>query len=227
MHRKISFLALFVLGLAACQPAAEKPGPLLFGEFYMRYLSSERNFKAEATFFRGDSLVDAKPLALPQGVSVQGHAMEARSLVNDITRYQYKGAMDYPAEARFAFRTGEETEPRQLAFAMAPLGRFSVPGGVSRQKGFTLQAEGSRLNPDESLVLLFADPNNKANTIILKGPTKSERHVFQGKQVADFSLGTHQLYLVKKKTTARAQDDLRAQATLEYFSDVLDVTVAP
>jgi hypothetical protein len=227
MPRTIRLLLFVLTVLIACQTNSSDPQPRLFGEFYVRYLAPERLLRAEATFLKGDSIATAQPHAFEGGVAFQGSNMNARRLSDKLTRYQYEQLLAYPEKARFSFKPDPEKDPVNLNCSMSPLGNFSIPGGISRQSGFTLLAEGSRLTEDESLVLLFADPNNKASTIILKGPSKSDRHVFQGKQVADFAMGPHQLYLVKKKVTARDEERITAQITMEYFSDVLEVEVQP
>lgn len=227
MPRKIRFLLFVLAALMACQTRSDHTQPRLFGEFYVRYLAPERILRAEATFVKGDSIATAQPFTFEGGVAFLGSNMKARKLSDKLTRYQYEQALAYPEAARFSFRPQAEEKPLNLTCSMSPLGHFSIPDGLSRSDGFTLLAEGSKLTEDESLVLLFADPDNKASTIILKGPSKSERHVFQGIQVADFALGTHQLYLVKKKVTTREETGITAQVTMEYFSDVLEVEVQP
>ena len=227
MKAFLRFGSLLCLTLwTSCQPSPSQSGPRLYGELYVRYLASERQLKAEASFLEGDSLADARPVSFEQGISFLGSGMVPRSLPGEVTRYQYQEKLDYPESFRFGLipPQGERVE---VEFSMEPLGDFTIDGEVSKTSGFTLRAQGSTLSDEESLILLFSDANNKANTIILKGPSEKIQHTFLGKQLSGFALGKHQLYLVKKRQSTLENDWLSANAVIEYYTAIQQVDILP
>ena len=79
---------MIILLTTGCQDAITfKDDPQLIAEYYVRYLESDRQIKAYATFHEGDSLSNALPKTFLGGVSFRGSGMEPRAISNQITRY--------------------------------------------------------------------------------------------------------------------------------------------
>lgn len=221
------WVAFVILALAtACQNGSdEQPPPHLFAELFVRYLQAEKELKATATFFEGDSIRTAAPKTMPGGVAFQGSGMEARPLPGGTVRYFLQRKGDYAAEFPFSFKN-DKGPKQQYALSMTPIDTFYITEDkASKSQGMSLFARGGRLQPGESLVFLFSDARNQAFSFTLDGPSQGEEYQIPPIQLEGLQPGPHQLYLVKKKKTAERKPGLSVLADLEYYTRVAELEV--
>ena len=205
----------------------QEQGPQLYAELFVRYLQSERELKAVATFFEGDSLASALPKTFTGGVAFQGSGMETRPLPGGTVRYNLQRQADY-AEA-FPFRfTNEGGKQQEYSLAMTPLDTFFVVDGkASKTQGMVLYAKGGELQADESLVFFFSDTQNRAATFTISGPHQGEEYRISRQQLKDLSPGPHYMYLVKKKRTTEEKGKLSVLADVEFYTRLAELEVTP
>ncbi|MCB0547403.1 MAG: hypothetical protein KDD19_07415 [Phaeodactylibacter sp.] len=220
-------LAAGVALLSGCREAPTQEGklPHHFAEFFVRYLQGEKELKAHASFFEGDSIATAVPKAFAGGAAFQGNSMEARNLPGGTIRYSYEQRSDYADSFKFGFQD-DFGQKREISIAMAPVDSFAVQGGqASRSTGMSLYARGGKLTQGESMVLLFNDEENKASTIMLTGPSAGELYSIPAAKVEALRPGQYTLYLVKKKRVAEPGDSLSFLADIEFYTSTIEVEV--
>ncbi|MCB9287366.1 MAG: hypothetical protein H6560_08625 [Lewinellaceae bacterium] len=221
-------IALIIAGslLYGCREPREQEAPTpLFAEFYVRYLQAERELKAHASFFEGDSIQAATPKAFAEGAAFQGNSMEPRTLPGGTLRYTFEQPGTYADTFRFSFRD-DLGRGRQVLVAMAPIDSFAVTGGqASKSSGMALYARGGKLERGESMILLFNDEKNQAATIMLTGPSAGENYRIPAAKVEKLSSGKNTLYLVKKKRATQKEDGLSALTDIEFYTNTIEVEV--
>ena len=217
------FSALMFAGCGGAQP--EEAPRHLFAEFFVRYLQTERELKAHATFFEGDSIQTAIPKAFAGGATFQGVGMNARNLPGGTVRYALEQHDNYADTFRFSFKDDLGIR-RDIPVAMAPIDSFSVRDEqISKSTGMALYARGGRLTKGESMVLFFSDQDNKASTILLTGPSAGEEYRIPAAKVETFAPGNYDLYLVKKKREVVKGDTISTMADIEYYTNTIKVEV--
>ncbi|MCB0552002.1 MAG: hypothetical protein KDD02_00510 [Phaeodactylibacter sp.] len=219
--------AFLVLVLAtACQRNSEdQKKPQLFAELFVRYLEAERELKATATFFEGDSIQTASPKTFSGGVSFQGSGMEARPLPGGVVRYTLQQNADYSAAFPFRFPSNNG-QKQEYTLAMLPIDTFYIiDGKASKSQGMSLYAQGGQLQAGESLVFLFNDANNRAYSFTLEGPTNGEEYRISAQQLEGLEPGPHQLYLVRKKRMAEKKPGVSILADVEFYTRLVEVEV--
>ena len=220
--------ALILLGwCSACNNPAiepeEKP-PHWFAKYYVRYLQTERQLKAHASFLEGDSLENAEPKKFRGGVSFQGKRMEFRDLQGKLFRYIHNERTGY--SDNFLFRHRDDNgDYWEYTMKMNPIEDFFIKDDISKSKGMTLIADGAILQQNESLVFLFSDENNKAATFTVEGPSKTIELSIPAEQLKDLSLGKGQLYLVKKQYNEDQEEQLNATSSIEFYTKSIDIEV--
>lgn len=216
--------ALFLLGSACKKARTYEDNTRLFSEYFVRYLEAERQIKAYATFFEGDSLPTAVPKAFLGGVSLQGSAMEARNLMDKATRYTITRTGDYTEAFEFKYKDDQRVE-NSHTISMSPIKNFVVAPQIHKSEGLTLTVEGGELSKEESLVLLFNNENNKASSITITGPSQGIEHRIPADNLNGLNTGKCQLYLVKKKNELFESPDTYTVSSIEFYSNTVEVEV--
>lgn len=223
----IVFFVLSLWGIWSCQqPTSEAAPPShLITDFYVRYLQAERQLKAYSSFFEGDSLPGATPVAR-ENVRVGGMKMVQRHLPKGDIRYTLTRTTDFPEQFQLTYEDAGG-DRREYTSALAPVPRFAFEGPVRLGAGATLVVEGAPLQENEELVLLFSSPDNKATSISLTGPSEDNIFRLDSAQLQALTAGPHQLYLVRKKRTTEEQSNGTIHSTLEFYTNTIAVTVVP
>jgi hypothetical protein len=226
----LSFLGLtfcVLTLLPSCQSPLEKEdSPHQIADYFVRYLAAERQLKAYASFFEGDSLRTATTRKIQGIVTFQGATMEKRELGKQGIRYTITRTADYDQPFRFTHQN-DDGERIERAFSMPPLNDFFFEGNISRQQGATLVIKGASLGASESLVLLFTDAKSRAYTITLSGLNPENRYSLSPEQLADLPVGSNQLYLVKKKLEVRENNRQTTLVAIEYYTKTVQVEILP
>lgn len=219
------YLILLLFWGTGCQQDTQSTdNQRLFSEFFVRYLEPEQQLKAYASFFEGDSIKTAAPKTFLGGVSFQGMGMESRNLLDQAIRYTITSTGDYQPVFEFKYKNDDREEIIH-SISMSPIEDFVVAPQVRKSEGMTLTVEGGALAPNESLVLLFNDENNKASSITINGPTQGIKHDIPASNLSGLNPGKCQLYLVKKKSEIAESSDAYTVSSIEFYSNTTDVEI--
>lgn len=218
------FCVLLLLASGCKQAATYKETNRIFSEYFVRYLESERQIKAYATFFEGDSMATAVPKTFLGGVTFQGSAMEPRNLLDKATRYTITQNGDYSSAFEFKYKN-EQREEQHHIITMSPLQNLTIDSLISKSSNLKLRVQGGELSAEESLVLLFNDENNKASSITITGPTQGTEHLIPASNLKGLSTGKCQLYLVKKRGEIKESSDSHTVSAIEFYTNTVEVEV--
>ncbi len=225
LNRTLFVFACLVMSLVSCkQERSDSEQDAIFADFYVRYLKPERELKAYAAFLEGSSVENGTSKTFPGGVNFLATAMDPRQLSNATTRYQYAAIADYPERALFSFLQNDGKQQRFEA-VLASIDSFRVQAGCSKSTGLNLELFGAPLESDETLLLLFSDSTSHAYTLQHDGRMNSGNIQFSPQQLVHLPSGSLQLYLVRKKLIQGWQDNYDFRFAIEYYSDVLTITM--
>ncbi len=219
----VSLLLAFLFCNCQTDSNPEK-GPLIFADFFIRYLDDEHELKAQASFLEGDSINNAVPKTFEGGIAFQGSGMEMKKIQDKLIRYSLIREMDYLDTFRFKFNN-DLGNPEIYSVAMSPIQDFFLQGPISKSKGMTIVINGGVLNPGENLVLLFSDEKNQARTINMVGPKADVEYRFTADQLKNLTIGKGQLYLVKKQLKEQNIGNRVVRTEIEYYTKAIDVEV--
>ena len=227
----LRFYRLLLPGLFffSCQPTAvETPEkePHFFAEYFVRYLQTERQLKAYASFMEGDSLKTAQPKKFPAGVTFENKDMEFRNLGGRSFRYLINED-DKNYSNSFIFRHKDtDGDFWEYTIKMNPIEDFFIKESViQKSEGMTLVINGGILKSNEQLILLFNDRNNKAHSIQIDGPSNDLEHRLNAENLAGLTKGPAKLYLVKKQINRDNEEQLTAVSSIEYYSKAIDILI--
>ncbi len=217
MYIKISFQILFiaVVGIffnGCGTEQATEDQPKLAANFYVRYLAENQELRGQASFFQEDSTT----LAFPGGVSFMGSGTQQKQLPNGLLRYEGKMRVPFQNPTRFAFKLPGQEAPTEVKLSMAGIDQFSI-NSASLSEGLRLSLN-STLAADESLLLLFTDPNQEVRTIVRPGPLTQADLFIPADAVALFIPGDYRMYLVKSKQIKMQIKGLDYEASIEFYS---------
>ena len=219
------YLFVVVLIFGGCNSyEPSNASPFLLSEYFVRYLQSQKQIKAHASFFEGDSLATVHPKTFFGGVSFQGSGMVPKDLAGKATRYTLTRKGEYEGKFQFRYKN-DENEDQAHVIEMSPIEEFLLQGDISKSNGMTLIVRGGLLEKKESLILLFSDDQNRASTVTVQGPSNSIEHFIPPTNLANLSLGTGKLYLVKKKEEIVEKGRQRTISVIEFYSNTIDVEV--
>lgn len=222
-----SFL-LFLLGISLVGCVAKETNAdqaHLFADYYVRFLQTEQQVKAYATFLEGDSLETAQPAPWLEVVNFQGNQMEARSIGTQSKRFVYNGAANFTNGFTFTYKDKNKKE-QKITIPMPGIQDFSVLGVASKANGMSIQLSGPDIAENESLILLFTDSRNASSTIPLPGPIKMGGTLtLPASYLRSVSLGKNKLYLVRnlKSITRTLEQDITIES--EFYSKTVELQV--
>lgn len=220
----VGIIGIIICTLFACASDQSTTQKTTFANYYIRYVEPENKIKAEATFLAGDSINNATPIEISDGVVFQDHEMIFQDLKTRGIRYQVQKNRPYSKEYRFKYKDNNGVDQVYLT-SMTPITNYSVKDKISKTKGLTLNWEGDPLKQNEHLVFLFDTPDNKALMTDIEGPTTSSEVTIPASKFAGVSLGKGKIYLVKKQIKTLKQEHIVTTSTLEYYTSTIDVEV--
>ncbi len=222
--KKTAVILLLVLTASCTQTTTPKQPTRYYAEFFVRYLAAEKQYKAEATFARGDSLAGAVPVELGNTVSFAGRPLRLRQLSEGLFRYDLTFDDVYQSTTTFSFQLPDQA-PGEHQVNLTPILDFSVSGPATIDGGFTLETTGGELQADESLVVLISDQNNKAHTVLFAGPRQSGAYRIPGAELQSLARGRGSVYLVKKKDYTEQKGRQVVHTELEYYTGVAELEI--
>ncbi len=221
----IPFFALFFfLGCRADKKNSTTNDPAISSRYYFRYLEEEKNLKTEATFLQGDSLENAVAKTY-SGVFFNDQEMTFKKISDANQRYILNIVSEFPANGlRFSFindKGQKETQP----FSFSSMKNLVAKGPVSKSNGVTITWEGEPLGPQESVICLFSDKNNRTTNTVLKGPTDSALINIPAENLSALTIGEGKFYFVRKSRIGKAETNRSISAVFEYYTSAIGIEV--
>lgn len=217
MYFKISLQVLFITVIGTfftgcgAEQATENQSKLA-ANFYVRYLAENQELRGQASFFQEDSTT----LVFQEGVSFMGSGTLKKELPNGLVRYEGKMRVPFQNPTRFTFKLPGQEVPTEINFSMVGIDQFSI-NSASISEGLRLNVN-STLAADESLLLLFTDPNQEVRTIVRPGPLERTELFIPADAVALFTPGDYRMYLVKSRQLKAHTEGLDYEASIEFYS---------
>lgn len=186
--------------------------PRLAANFYVRYVAENQELRGQASFFQEDSTT----LAFPGGVSFMGSGTQMKELPNGLLRYEGKIQIPFQNPTRFTFKLPGLDIPTEINLSMVGIDQYSITS-ASKSEGLRLTVNNT-LAADESLLLLFTDPNEEVRTIVRPGPLERTELFIPADAVALFTPGKYRVYLVKSRQIKAQTEGLDYEASVEFYS---------
>jgi len=225
MTKYLILAVAVLLTVTACGPAEpQEVQPKFFAELFIRYLETEREYKAQAVFLTGDSLPVARPKFLPGSVRFVDRGMNKRELGLDSYRYDLVLGGDYAERNKFRF-PDEKGQAREFALKMSPVGGFALEHPLKISAGLRLTLKDQPLAADESLLLLFTDDKQQSFSVDIAGPSGSSTYQIPSERLGGLKAGTHELYVVKKQTRKASRRNLEVLSTVEFYSRAISIAI--
>lgn len=223
------FVAL-IFSIASCQssiePKTKQNAKHIFAKYYVRYLQTEKELKAEVSFKEGDTLATARSIVL-NDVSFEKNKMKIQNLGKSHgIRYSVRKQSPYSQKYNFEY-TSEHLGPLSHQLEMEPITDFSVKDGiVKKAEGMILQWEGAPLTKQQKLVLLFTDEQKKAVPIQISGPTTESQITIDAEKLDLLSVGKGRLMVVKKQLSQTKEQFFTKISEMEFYSNNQDIEIA-
>ncbi|HMQ47542.1 MAG TPA: hypothetical protein PKA00_09285 [Saprospiraceae bacterium] len=211
------FASLFI---QSCQSESKAKEQHLFIEYFVRYLETERELKANATFLKGDTLQTAKPKTFLGGIQFQGNDMVLKNVSNDVARYTLiQNGVNFYQPLTFNY-LDDDGAAQDFSIAMGKPGPFQFyKNRIVKKEGIQMLIENGDLTEDESLVVFFTDKDYKAAILNLRGPHQGNEYYFTPNQVTGLTPGLNEVYLVKKKHLVQKSEKQTVVADIEFYTN--------
>lgn len=217
----LSVSLLLAGSLSSCgENAVVNETPDVHANFYVRYLADGNELRGQATFSGADSTI----LTLPGGVAFMSSGTQLKQLPNGLSRYDGKMRVPFPEPTRFSFQLPGQQKDTEVKLPMTKVRDFSVISSV-KQDGLRLALNGTTVAEDESLLLLFTDPNQEVRTVVRPGPLLQTDLFIPPDALALFTTGEYRLYLVKSRQIVGQTEGLTYEASIEYYSPEVTFTL--
>lgn len=219
LHNSFNFglLLLVSIFLGQCK---ENPPPenqkRVFANFEIRYLAEDLQLRGHSYFTQGDSLANATPISLSKGVAFMGSGTQLKLLPEGIMRYETTFDLAYTSPLRFSFTLPQDEEITELSLPMNGINDFEIIN-ATKKDGLRISLDGG-LAKDESLLLLFTDPNKETKTIVRPGPLTSQDLFIPSDALLHFPTGEYNLFMLKSKETIGIMDGFEYQAIIEFYT---------
>ncbi len=223
-----NFLIAFILLLSfsfSCESLQKESKQIkkMQVDFYIRYLQSDKQVKAEISFSEMDSIKKIVPKRMDE-VLFQGNALDGAKVSNQY-RYQTMKTNDFAELYTFAYRlNGQEIQEQQIP--MQSITDFVVKKNkISKAAGTTITFETTLLKENEGLVVLISDENNKTSTIEIETFPADFMVKILPEQITNLALGTGTVYVVRKQLVEMDQPAAHLKGRTEYYTKVRELEI--
>ena len=221
MKMIVLLAAVLTTGLLACGPADSGNREYVQADLYVRYLSEDGKYTAEATLSRRDSTRGLDTVyQSPGGVAFMGSNLKAASRSESAQRYRETIAAQADARPRFTFQLANGSQYEAVG-TLAPFDTLIMGPLPTHNFGFTVYPGNERdtLGPNEMLTALFVSDEGQAYSGTLLGPTRpSDGYAFPRNSVAVWPLGQGTLSFIRRRATPLSADGLRGELVEEVYS---------
>ncbi len=217
---------LFTLGCKSdSKVEAPKETKHIFAKYYVRYLQTEKELKAEVSFKEGDSLATARSIVLTD-VTFEEEPMNVQNLGKTHgIRYVSRKTGLYKDQYTFNYN-GDQLGSMSHAVKMNTITDFKLKDNkIDKKTGGTLIWQGKPLQKNQELILLFTDEQKKAFPLQIKGPSDKTEIKLSAKDLIGLTSGKGQLMLVKKQISQSKEDNFSKISEMEFYSNHIDIEV--
>lgn len=198
--------------------------PTIFEDYFIRYLSPEKQLKSQAVFGIGDTVTTATPFVPVGGAAFMGSGMEMRKISEELIRYTQEMNTEYQKAFRFKYKN-TQGQANHYEISMTPIQDFFVKSEVSKTNGLDLVINGGLLSEGETLVFIFSDQNSVAASYDIAGPTKDITYHLPPEAIKNLTPGAGKLYIVKKISKNESLDHREVHAEIEFYTKDLDIEI--
>lgn len=215
-----SLISLSLILLISCK----KDNSKIYSNFYIRYDDTDENVKAEAVFFVGDTIDNAKPFVPENGVFFDEGAMEQKDLVNRIV-FKSERSTDVKPYFEFKYKNKNKTYDK-FELPLPYLSSFHINNNsISLDSGFVVKWEGKPLAKNENMVIFITDSKNLDKNILFEGPTENSSINVLSNKLIGLSIGDGSIYLVRKSNNNEIIENLRRSSQAEFYSKASDIHI--
>lgn len=228
VRKTSNFLIAFVLLLSLCfscesSQKESKQSEILQIDFYIRYLQSDKQLKAEISFSEMDSIKKIMPKRMDE-VLFQGDALDGKKLLNQY-RYQVTKASTFSEIYNFSYRLNGQEIQEQLV-AVNAIADFTIKKDkISKTAGTTITFDTSPLKVNEEFIVLISDENGKTSTIKIKEMPSDFMVKILPDQISSLKTGIGTVYVVRKNTIEIDQLSAYLQGRTEYYTAVKELEI--
>jgi len=224
-----SLVSISILLTFGCQSDSKietsKKTTHIFAKYYVRYLQTEKELKAEVSFKEGDSLATARSIVLTN-VTFEGEPMNVQNLGKTHgVRYGSRKTGLYKDQYEFKYN-GDQFGTLGHTIKMNPITDFELKEDkINKASGGTLIWQGKPLQKNQELILLFTDEQKKAFPLQIKGPSEKPEIKLTAQELTGLTPGKGQLMLVKKQISQSEEDNFSKISEMEFYSKHIDIPI--
>jgi len=223
-----NFLIAFVLLLSLCFSCESSQKELkqiekLQIDFYIRYLQSDKQVKAEISFSEMDSIKKIMPKRMDE-VLFQGNVLDGKKILNQY-RYQTTKASAFFENYNFSYRLNGQEIQEQLVSVKAITDFIIKKDKISKRVGTTITFDASPLKVNEEFVVLISDETGKTSTIKIKELPLDFMVKILPDQISSLKAGKGMVYVVRKNTIEIDQPSFYLQGQTEYYTSVKELVI--
>lgn len=220
------FLLLFSLFACREQTTSERTSRLT-GEFYVRYLQPEGQYKAEAMLWEETNEGEIVPLNIDGPLTFLDRPLQPSSeSATPTLRFQTTFNQAYQTNQKFQL-TLANRGPKTISLQLVSPGSPQVPATLRKGTPLTIGLAGGALEENETLVLLFTDSRRETQVVTISGPRKQIPLEVDPAELANLASGTIELYLVKKKVRPIESSWHQINCILEYYTESVFFQLTP
>lgn len=195
-----------------------------YEEFFVRYIAGQKQVKATAMFFEQDSIQNARPIAMAQGVTFQNRRMELKPLPGGAERFVIEQQSDYPERFLFEF-TDVHQQPGKFEISMPAIKNIAVKGGKCQLSDGLHILIDAPLSAKESAVVFLSDEAKKASTFQVAGPSQEAAIQLSSDEISHLAAGQYEMYLIKKLEASQKEGKCTTTGVIEYYSSAISFEI--
>ncbi len=223
----ITYFALFILSLSACQSndtTKKTDAKPIFINYEARYLEEEKELRGLAYFKQGDFQETATSIDV-LNPTFQGSAMDKQDLGERGSRYIFTKKGPYSPNLNFGFKN-ESGVLINHEMNMPEMGEISVKEDfISKNKGVTIDWDGALIDSSQVLIIMFSGEDGNSSSLSLRGPSEVSEVVVNASSIKRLALGRGQVFLVKKQVKKTRNQNQTITASIEYYTKPIELQV--
>ncbi len=196
--------------------------------YYLRYTEDNQILRADVTFKRGDSLRNAKPVAMPGNVSLNEQPLK-KTTTDKGEYYSIEGVKEHP-DSNFTFTYNDpylaKLASHKVFFPKASNFHFEK-NLLSMKTGGLLQWEGSPLRASEEIMVQILDSKGTNREIRIVGPTTTSSFALPASQFDNLVAGDVSVNFMRMALIPIAETPhTKGSATTEYYAKELKLKLS-
>lgn len=221
--RRLFFFLLFCLFLAFCKNEAPQSAVRNYSRFYIRYIASEKLFRADASFKSGKDYQTAQLITLNGYPKIQDSPM--RKIKDASAGYTFDEKTAFLPEYQFNWVDLQGKE-QQFKMAISPIDSFGFGSSkIAHNKPAKLSWVGNPIEKQEIMKLFWENDQGETLTMPVSGLTSVSNIEFPALEMSKLKPGKWKLYLVRQKLIKMETPEANNTGEFEFYTKTIDVTV--